>query len=791
MKKLLFIFLLLLCAPVYAQQFDSNTTSQQSGGVNDYISGSKKASSKNNIFILNDFSGGLNTKLSPIDLDKSQSDIAQNVRYDTQLKALTKRDKTLVYGTASATNPILGLHRFYLSNGTKVLLTDYSNTIATGNDTTGAFTSIFSLPQGSRRAQWLTWHNIAIMTDGFNEPVKYDGTSGSATYLGALLATDSGSGSGITGTYTYKVSCYTTDFELSLGNPSNTIVMGGHTVNLSMIPICTPTFLGETVIGRHIYRTGAGDSTYKLITGGTIDNVITTLTDSTADGSRTTLLAPTTISAPPMGRLSIIHDNRLWIANDPNHPSRIYYSEDSSHDVFLPTSFLDIRQNDGDEITFAQNVLGVLTIGKTNSIQKVYTTGDPSTDWAISDPFSFVGCAAMYTAKNTPLGLVYLSNNGIYLFDGQYSTLLSDAVTPEIKDISSSNIATTCGEYYKNGYYLSYTSSKSGATSNNRVLVVDLLTKAFSIDTSSMNVFTVFRSGTDVEILYGGGSSNGKVYSYSDSIRQIISRRNSDFTGTFTNAAIISADAGGDPESPIIDLERIGSIDSLVGTIDSLTGTIDRSSLTGNYVSQPFDIGATHFDKIYWNETLPTAGSNVTLSVRSATSDSAISYASFSPEYSDPSGSDISANAANKVVQYRISLTTDNLALSPTVYKANNFVIRLDYEIASPTDELTIPLEWRSGWMDFGAPAYKKTLRKIQVDYDSAGTGTLNVNFSNYGGDIANFPINLTNNPSEYIEYFPNGMFLGELFKMDIIESSLNALKIKRILITYDIEPLI
>lgn len=769
MKKLLLIVLLFICQLGYAQD-----------------------ASKGQVYVLDDFSGGLNDKRSPFKMDKNSAQVAENVRFDSQLNALTKRDKLLVYGTASASSPILGLHRFYLADASKVLLTDYSNKIARGNDTTGAFTTILTLAQADRKAQWLTWHNIAIMTDGYNAPVKYNGVSASATYLGSLLATDAGSGTGTSGTYTYKVSCYTSSFNLSLGSVSNTIVMTGHDINLSMIPICPDTFLGESVLGRKIYRNGNGDTTYKLLTNGTIaNNTAVTLTDSDADGDRGATLSATTTSAPPMGRLSLIHDNRLWIGNDPAYPSRLYYSEDGAHDIFLPSSYLDIRQNDGDEITFIKNVLGKLTVGKTNTIQKVYTDGDPTTDWEISDPFSFVGSPSMYTAVNTPLGLIYLSNNGIYSFNGQYSQLLSDNVTPDIKDISTSNITNTWGEYFKNSYYLTYTSTKSGGSSNNRVLIYDLLSKAFSIDILNINVFHVLRSGSDVEVLYSGGSANGKIYAHNDSTKEVIHRRQSDFTGVFTNARYIPSDVGGDPESPIIELARTGTIDSLIGTIDSLTGTIDRSSTTGNYVSQSLTVGASRLDKIYWNETLPTSGSNITFALRSATNDTALAAASWSSEYTDPSGSDISAISANTLLQYRISLTTDDLAFSPTVYKGNNFNVRIAYSIASATDEVTIPLHWQTGWTDLGAPGFKKLLRKIYVYYDSVGTGTLNVNFQNYQGNADGFAIDLSAHPNEFVEYFANGSFLGELFMMDITESSLNALKIKKIIIVYDAEPLV
>lgn len=784
-KKLLTAFLILAAVPVYAQE-TSNT-------AEDFVKATKNAASKNVIFEFDDFSNGLNTKASSLSLSKTQADIAENVRYDTELKSLSKRSKLLVYGTADSSNPILGLHRLYLADGTKVLLTQYSNKIVKGNDTTGAFTNILTLTQSDRRSQWLTWHNIAIMTDGYNQPVKYDGSSTSATYVGSLLAIDAGSGAGPNGTYTYKVTCYTASTEYSLNVASNSITVSDNDINLSMIPVCPDEILGYTVVGRKIYRTGNGDTTYKLLSNGTIaDNSTVVLTDSDADGDRTSNLSPTLSLGVPKGRLSIIHFNRLWIANDPDHPSRVYYSEDGEHDIFLPTSYLDVRQNDGDEITFVKDVLGKLTVGKTNTIQKIYTDGDtPETDWSISDPFSFVGCPAMYTAVNTPYGLVYLANNGIYNFNGQYSELLSDAVTPEIKDISSSNISNTYGAYFKNSYYLAYTSSSSGGTSNNRVLIMDMLSKAFAIDTMNINVFHVLKGGSDVEVLYSGGSENGKIYAHGDNTKEIVHKRDTDFTGTFTSARLIPEEAGGDAESPVIEIARTATIDALVGTIDSLTGTIDRDSYSGSYISQALTVGASRFDKLYWNETLPTAGSNVTFAVRSATSDSTISSSSWSSEYTNPAGSDISAASANTVIQYRISLTTDTLLSSPTVYKSNNYNVRLTYGIAGVTDESAVALHWRSGWLDLGFPGYKKTLRKMYVYYESESTGTLNLQFENYEGDTDDYAIDLATYPSNYTEYFHDGAFLGELFRLDISESSLNTFKIKKIILVMDVEPLV
>ncbi len=817
MKRILLAICLLICGNAWGDSLSGGNISGSaqdqaaasgSPGVSDFISGAKKAQSKNQIWTMEDFSGGLDSKGNPLSIPKNTGQIVQNVRINSELRSLTKRNPVLTYGTIVGSNPILGLFRYYAYNGSKVLLVDAGSNIYTGNDTTGAFTNIFTLPNPSHKASWLTWNNQAIMTDGYNASVKYDGTSASATYLGSVLAVDSGAGTGPdTGTHTYKVGCYTNNangagpFEFDFDTASNTLTATGHAANLSMIPQCPDAnFLGEPIVGRYIYRTKAGASTYFLLT--TIaNNSAVTYSDTTADASLSSTypnIVGATVSPPPTGLLSLVFQGRLWIANNPAHPSRVYFSEIGSQEMFLPLDYFDIRQNDGDQVTLMQDVLGVMTIGKNNSIQKIQTsynaTGQPLVDWSITDPFSFIGCVSPYSAQQTPFGLYYLGNNGIYNFDGTYSVLLSDQVTPVIKDISSQNFVNAYSAYYQNQYLLGYTSSASGATTNNRVLVYDTISKSYSIDTTNIGTFTVLRGGNDIEVLFGGDSNNGKVYSYTNGSRDIINKTQADFSGTFINAWYLPVAGGGDDQNALITLANTATIDALIGTIDSLTGTIQESSLTGNYISPPYTVGAVSYNDIYWNETLPTAGSNVTMAVRSAPTVDSVgnaNWSAWSSEYNNPSGSNISANAANNVIQYRISLTSDNYAYTPTVYSSNNYVVDLSYNISQGTGETTIPFEWQSGWMDFNAPAYKKYLRKIYVEYDSGGTGTMSIKFNNYTGQSQTFTDNLNTNPSEFIEYFQNGLFQGELFNIDITENSLNPLKIKRIVIYYDIAPLV
>jgi hypothetical protein len=295
-------------------------------------------------------------------------------------------------------------------------------------------------------------------------------------------------------------------------------------------------------------------------------------------------------------------------------------------------------------------------------------------------------------------------------------------------------------------------------------------------------------------VLYSGSSTNGNVYAHDSQTHEIRHAKHSDFSGTFTDARYIPTDVGGDANYPVIEIARTETIDELTGTIDDMVGSIDRDSLTGSYVSPALYTGASSYDKLYWNESLLSAGDNVTIAVRSATSDTTISSASWSSEYSDPSGSDISAATADDWTQYRISLTTDDYDHSPNLY---NYV-RLTYFKEPSTSETSIPLHWRSGYLDLGVPAYRKTLRKFYC-YHSGSSGTLSIKFTmlDYNTDTQKydevtdtFNIDLSVYPNFYTSYFTNGALSGELLRVDITNDDLNPLTIDRIIFVMDGEPL-
>ena len=113
--------------------------------------------------------------------------------------------------------------RLYRSDLTKYFLVTHGNSLDVANDITGAFSSILTLATADYRFKWVTWHDLFLGCDGYNPPIKTDGTH--ATYLGTCYAADNGAGAGPNGTYKYKVSFYTTSYEVIFNVASNPVTV--------------------------------------------------------------------------------------------------------------------------------------------------------------------------------------------------------------------------------------------------------------------------------------------------------------------------------------------------------------------------------------------------------------------------------------------------------------------------------------------------------------------------------------------------------------------------------------
>jgi len=738
------------------------------------------AEDQKGFYEIKSFAPGLNSQASSylLSTDKGHyaSDV-RNVRFNLSYGGVAKRPCQLALMDGS--NPITGLHRFYKADLTQRTINAETTYLYSVSDV-GVQTQIGSGYTDGKFWSFLTYKDLAIGMNGYDKAIKWDSkllntantdghrTAGYlVTELGAPFAElNTGTDLDSAKWYMYKVAFSDGSTETYSDAKSNAVLTGAAVYNIALtdIPI-GPT--GTT--SRILFRTeGAAsfaavdaltNTGYKLLA--TIsDNSTTTYADAVADGALTTVygtwITDNSASAvtPPLGKYCEINKERLFIAGNVTYPSELYWSDVYNPDYFIGTKYEAIREDDGDAITFIKNQLGILIVGKTNTIEKFYTDASSDSDWYASNPFPATGCPAPYSVANTPKGIAYLGRGGIYLFNGQTSQLISDAVTPEINDILETNVDEASGVYWKNEYQMAYTSLESGASQNNRVLIYDFVRDSYTLDYKNVNRWVPFGSGTDYGVLYSGDStSDGYIYAQSGAGEGFKKSLKSEFNaGTFDDARVY-----GDETNPTMELAwdctidgwltELQTKDALIDTIDEIVtylpdAIIDRPDTDGTWTSPGYEVNASAYQSLLWNENLGQYG-DITFNVRSATTEAGLT-GSWSDAYTDPSGSDISGLTANTWVQFKINLSTTDIDYTPTLYVLDKYLFTMLYTKAVSTYESAYDSIWTSGWDDFGVKGYNKRIRRIKIFY--TGTeGTLTFNFKNDYGDFdTSFDIDLS-----------------------------------------------
>lgn len=788
------------------------------------------------IFTFNDFSKGQNSHISPYLIQPNQGVLCRNVRINDQYGSLSKRPVMVLLadgGTAS----INGMHRYYKSDGT-------SRTIwATGTglyyNASGTATALETGFTSGAWWQYVTYQDVAIGWNGSDQPVKWDGstsvtdntdghrTSGSlVAELGAPFAElNTGANLDASSWYQYKIAYYDgSNYQYSSAR-SNPIKTGAavRDIYLTDIPI------GESgTTHRYIYRTLGNsskanclaDETYYLV-GSIADNSTSVYADTTTDDTADDDSAPTWSTAaagtdvtPPAAKLGGIHRERLFLANTATEPSYLFWSDEFNPDVFNAADYEPIREDDGDEITFVLEYGGVEVIGKDNSILHFYTDATDDATWYSSPPFSFVGCAAPYSAAVTPRGIIYYGRKGLYRYFGQPSQLISDAVTDLVRDVATTAIPEAVGYYYNNEYNFSYTSDESGDAANNRVLVYDIIRDAYVLDYKNINCFTSFTASTDFGALYSGSSgTDGYIYAHEFEPSTLRVRYKSDLdAGTYDDVR-----STGTEIAPAIELGWDCTIDgwltelqtkaATISTIDDIEtylpdAIIDRPDTDGTWTSEIYDINAGAYDRLYWREDLNTSG-DVTWQIRAATATASVAAASWSTAVTDPSGADVSSVTAARYTQLRANLSTTDIDYSPELATSGSYLMELVYSKTGSTLESDFVSEWQSGWKDIEPAGGWKELRRIKVFY-TGDRGTINLRYYNEEGDIDNnFDIDLTVEPDDnpddeyegvgdtkvFTEYCPaneEGLDpLGRLWWFEISEEGSDEWKIQKIEVKY------
>jgi len=205
-------------------------------------------------------------------------------------------------------------------------------------------------------------------------------------------------------------------------------------------------------------------------------------------------------------------NNRLFLGNvlvsGTRHASRVYFSNLKDTDTWTSTDFIDISQNDGQEITGLKVLSDRLVIFKTRSIYNMFFTGNANVPFILpggGKSNSAVGCVAPYSIQEVNNGLVFLSHDGFYFYDGFNSFKISDKITSTLQGFNTTRFdqVVSLVQKDKNRYWAAM--PDSGQTTNNKVVVWDYFNNAFSIykGINASALTSVFVSGDEERVYFG------------------------------------------------------------------------------------------------------------------------------------------------------------------------------------------------------------------------------------------------------------------------------------------------
>lgn len=213
----------------------------------------------------------------------------------------------------------------------------------------------------------------------------------------------------------------------------------------------------------------------------------------------------------PNGKLVILHKNRIWYS-DPTDPTKIVCSEQGLFNQFLSTSFIYVpASKSGDPITgwivFQDNL--VIFTRKT----KYILFGDDFGNFVLRQSSGQKGAVNQDVIKSDANYIYYLSDDGVYRYNGSADELVSDTIQTEIDTIVDKTKASAV--IHNNYYRLYYTST--GNTVNNSTILWDTLNNFWLRDS---NTYINKPFVNEVNVLYEGSSLIGSLYlaeqAYSD-----------------------------------------------------------------------------------------------------------------------------------------------------------------------------------------------------------------------------------------------------------------------------------
>lgn len=427
------------------------------------------------------FNGGLNSTSGPLSLDNSESSDLLNIDFN-KFGSFLKRNGYTPLNTSAISGSkqsdglwwyeyvAAGAYASHLINITNGKVYSMNSLDGTWNDITGT-----AVVTDGNICDFDNWLNTVFFVNNTDAPCQWVGSSN------AMLMPAFG-----TNLYTFKVDGITTPPAIGATYTNNSVTYTITYISLTSgngSLIASGSGAPETS-GTLTKGSGTGDATIDFISFGFNANI------SKAKCVRQ-------------------FNNYLFMGNVVMDgvvcKSRIAWCNIEDPLTWLETSFIDISKNDG------QQIINIIVLGdrfvvfKERAIYNVFFTGDADVPFTVQKSNSNVGSIAQFSIQEVENGLVFLSYDGFYYYDGNNSYKISLDIQPTISGYNSTRFsqARSMRQKNKNRYFCSLPSA--GQTNNDTVIVWDWQLNAFSIygGIAAATMTTVYNGALEERIYFG------------------------------------------------------------------------------------------------------------------------------------------------------------------------------------------------------------------------------------------------------------------------------------------------
>lgn len=299
-----------------------------------------------------------------------------------------------------------------------------------------------------------------------------------------------------------------------------------------------------------------------------------------------------------IGKYIVDHKNHLFLAGSTSEPSIVYFYELA--DTSKEQGF-SVGDDDGDIISGLIPQMGNLVIFKTSSISILY--GDDPDNFNSRNATKIqpaIGCISPRSIVNIENYIYFLANDGVRVFDGTRTWLISKKVKPIIDKIGDPEKVSSC--LYDGHYFLSFPEGSS--LYNNAILAYNYLYKSWTYFSGiNASVFNNYDGSQDGKIsmdeLYFGDNS-GKAHRYDDGAT-------SD-NGNSINMKYTTKEFN--LNSPYIVKTFRKVLASLEGANVNMSYSIDQGTKTGSFdidgsENDPNKLWGANWGDMIWSKTKP------------------------------------------------------------------------------------------------------------------------------------------------------------------------------------------